>query len=61
MPAGMPYFAWIEVGETAFLPEHLRWDEQIFSFSLAQEEGDPASLSVTVRRPRNEAGNPSAF
>lgn len=58
MPAGMPYFAWIDPGEEAFLPEHLRWDEQVFSFNLGQDEGDPASLSITVRRPRNEAGNP---
>lgn len=58
MPAGLPYFAWINIGETVFGPEHLRWDEQIFSFDLKQEEGDPASLTVVVRRPRNEAGDP---
>ena len=58
MPAGMPYFAWVEPTETTFEPEHLRWDENVFSFSLAQEEGDPASLTVVVRRPRNEGGDP---
>ena len=58
MPAGLPYFAWIDASETTFGPEHLRWDEQVFSFTLSQEEGDPASLTVVVRRPRNEAGNP---
>lgn len=57
MPAGMPYFAWVDPGETAFGPEHLRWDEQVFSFTLKQDEGDPASLTLVVRRPRNEAGN----
>jgi hypothetical protein len=57
MPAGMPYFAWIDPGETTFGPEHLRWDEDVFSFTLAQDEGDPASLTLVVRRPRNEAGN----
>lgn len=51
MPAGWPYFAWIDATETAFGSEHLRWDEQIFSFTLKQDEGDPASLTVTVRRP----------
>ena len=56
MPAGMPYFAWIDPGETTFLPEHLRWDEQVFSFTLQQSEGDPASLTLVVRRPMNEAG-----
>jgi hypothetical protein len=57
MPAGMPYFAWIDPGETVFGPEHMRWDESVFSFTLKQDEGDPASLTVVVRRPRNEAGN----
>ena len=58
MPAGLPYFAWIDPGETTFEPEHMRWDEAVFSFELKQEEGDPASLTVVVRRPRNEGGNP---
>jgi hypothetical protein len=53
----MPYFAWIDPGETVFGPEHLRWDEDIFSFTLKQDEGDPASLTAVVRRPRSEAGN----
>ena len=59
MPAGLPYFAWIDASETTFSTDaHLRWDEQVFSFTLAQEEGDPASLTAVVRRPRNEAGGP---
>jgi hypothetical protein len=58
MPAGMPYFAWVDPSETTFAPEHLRWDEDIFSFTLKQDEGDPASLTVVVRRPRNVAGDP---
>jgi hypothetical protein len=58
MPAGQPYFAWIDATETTFGPEHLRWDEQVFSFTLAQDEGDPAHLTVAVRRPRNEYGDP---
>ena len=57
MPAGLPYFAWIDVGETTFGPEHMRWDEAVFSFTLAQEEGDPASLTAQVRRPRNVDGD----
>jgi len=56
MPAGLPYFAWIDASETTFGPEHLRWDEEVFSFKLSQEEGDPASLTAVVRRPQNEAG-----
>jgi hypothetical protein len=58
MPAGLPYFAWIDASETTFGPEHLRWDESVFSFTLAQEEGDPATLTMVVRRPRNTAGDP---
>src|SRR4249919_2013778 len=57
MPAGLPYFAWVDADETVFGPEHMRWDESIFSFTLKQDEGDPASLTVVVRRPRNEAGD----
>jgi hypothetical protein len=57
MPAGLPYFAWVDPAETTFAPEHLRWDENIFSFTLNQDEGDPASLTLVVRRPRNDAGN----
>jgi hypothetical protein len=58
MPAGFPYFAWIDADETTFEPEHMRWDENVFSFELQQEEGDPASLTLVVRRPRNEGGDP---
>src|SRR5215475_10601215 len=57
MPAGTPYFAWIDATETSFGSEHLRWDEQIFSFKLEQNEGDAASLTLAVRRP-GAAGPP---
>lgn len=58
MPAGLPYFAWIDAGETTFTSVHLRWDESVFSFNLSQSEGDPASLTLVVRRPRNSSGDP---
>jgi hypothetical protein len=58
MPAGWPFFAWIDADETTFEPEHMRWDENVFSFDLKQDEGDPASLTLVVRRPRNEGGDP---
>ena len=51
MPAGQPYFAWIDAGETVFGPEHLRWDEHVFSFTLSQQEGDPASLTAVIQNP----------
>jgi hypothetical protein len=58
MPAGWPYFAWIDQSESIFTSAHMRWDEQVFSFTLSQDEGDPASLTVAVVRPRNTAGDP---
>jgi hypothetical protein len=58
MAAGLPYFAWIDPGETTFTPGHMRWDEHVFRFKLSQEEGDPASLTAVVRRPRNSSGDP---
>ena len=58
MPAGLPYFAWIDATETTFEPEHMRWDESVFSFTCEQSEGDPANLTVVVRRPRNVGGDP---
>src|SRR6185436_13218602 len=58
MPAGLPYFAWIDPSEIVFTSEHMRWDENIFSFSCEQNEGDPANLTVVVKRPRNVSGNP---
>ena len=54
MPAGLPYFAWVDPTETPFEPEHMRWNESVFSFTLKQDEGDPASLTLVVRRPRND-------
>ena len=57
MPAGLPYFAWIDASETTFGSEHMRWDEQVFSFTLKQDEGDPASLTVVVLRPVNVDGD----
>jgi hypothetical protein len=58
MPAGEPYFAWVDASETTFGPEHMRWDESVFSFTCEQSEGDPASLTAVVRRPRNVSGDP---
>ena len=58
MAAGTPYFAWIDASETTFTSGHMRWDESVYSFSCEQNEGDPASLTVTVKRPRNVTGDP---
>ena len=40
-----------------FTSGHMRWDEEVFSFTLSQEEGDPASLTAVIRRPHNMAGD----
>src|SRR5262245_7263364 len=56
MPAGYPYFAWIDPSETVFNSGHMRWDEQVFSFKLSQQEGDPANLTIAVRRPQDTTG-----
>src|SRR5262245_15667963 len=58
MPAGLPYFAWIDPSETTFTSGHMRWDESVFSFTLSQQEGDPASLTIVVRKPYDALGNP---
>ena len=58
MAAGTPYFAWIDATETTFTSGHMRWDESVYSFTCEQNEGDPASLTVTVKRPRNVTGDP---
>src|SRR5580765_6808529 len=58
MPAGEPYFAWVDASETTFGSEHMVWDENVFSFTCEQNEGDPANLTVVVKRPRNVSGDP---
>src|SRR5215510_6935418 len=58
MPLGDIFFAWVDAEETEFAPEHERYDENVFSFQLEQNEGDFATLELEVRRPRNEAGDP---
>ena len=58
MAAGYPYFAWIDPTETTFTSGHLRWDEQVFSFKLSQTEGDPANLTIVIRKPYNVSGDP---
>lgn len=46
------YFAWVDAG-VAFNPAvHNVEDENIFSFSLQQDEGDFASLTVVIKNPR---------
>ena len=46
------YFAWAEASETSFGAEHERFDEDVFSLSLSQQEGEFAALTVDLRNPR---------
>lgn len=50
--AGSPfYFAWVDADETTFNSGHHRYDEYIFSFSITQNEGDFAILSIDIKNP----------
>jgi hypothetical protein len=50
--AGGPYYLALSTAdEPEFGAEHLRYDEYVFSFSLRQEEGDFAILSLEIRNP----------
>lgn len=46
------YFAWIDEDETFNPAVHNRDDEDVFSFSIQQTEGDFASLNLEVKNPR---------
>src|SRR5262245_25859867 len=58
MALGNIYFAWVDPDETTFGSEHMRYDENVFSFNLEHNEGDFATLELEVRRPRNVSGQP---
>lgn len=45
------YFAWVGSNEIGFNAGHMREDELIFSFRLAHEEGQFATLELEVRNP----------
>jgi len=51
-PIGPWLFAWVDPEETEFQPEHVRLDEDMFSFELEHNEGDFATLQISIRNPR---------
>lgn len=51
MARGTSYFAWVDPG-TPWSESVLTHDEDIFSFTISQDEGNAASLIVQVRNPR---------
>lgn len=58
MPSVQFYFAWVDPG-TEFDPDvHNVEDENVFSFTLAQVEGDFASLECIIKNPRIGFLNP---
>jgi hypothetical protein len=50
--SGPFYFAWVSEEDNQFNSSFLREDEDIFSFTLSQNEGDFAQLSVVIKNPR---------
>lgn len=51
--SGPFYFAWVDPGETTFdVNVHTREDEKFFTFTVEQQEGDFATLTLEVRNPR---------
>jgi hypothetical protein len=51
-PRKMFYFAWVNEGETFDPALHNRQDEDIYSFSINQKEGDFATADIVVKNPR---------
>lgn len=52
MTAGPFYFAWVDENETVFRPEHVRVDENIFSFTIEHSEGSFPTLEIEIRNPK---------
>lgn len=48
----MFYFAWVPDGNTTFGPIYAVEDEEVFSFEIVHNEGEFASLAVTLVNPR---------
>lgn len=46
------YFAWVDSSETTYSHDHARYDENVFSFSITQQEGQCAQLSLTIKNPK---------
>lgn len=45
-------FAWVDVSETTFGPQHLREDEKVVRFTIEHSEGDFPSLTAVIKNPR---------
>lgn len=51
MAQGQFYIALVDPEETSFLPEHVREDVEVASFSLSQKEGDFAIFTMVIKNP----------
>lgn len=52
MTAGPFFFAFVDPGETTFGPEHERFDAEIFSLEIDQQEGEFATATIDIRNPK---------
>ncbi len=59
MSGGDIYFAWVDEGVAFDEDVHAVEDEDIFSLTISQEEGDFASLEIDVRQPEEGLLEPS--
>jgi len=50
--AGPYFFAWADESEAFDPVTHSRFDDDIFDFEIAQNEGDFATLAITIQNPR---------
>jgi hypothetical protein len=48
---GPVYFAWVDADETTFGPEHVRYDDYIFTLNLHLEEGQLPTATLTMKNP----------
>lgn len=48
----VPNFAWVDPEDSTFIQDFARYDEWVFSFELKQEEGEFATLDITIKNPR---------
>lgn len=48
---GPVYFAWVDADETSFGPEHIRYDDYIFTLNIHLAEGQLPTATATMKNP----------
>lgn len=46
------YFAWVGPTDTSFLPEFIRFDEDVYAFVVTHQEGEFPALDLKIKNPR---------